>query len=134
MAVCSGPLRRRVIRSAVSPVAREFLKPKVAPTTEVVAGDVLDKRTLKDAMTGLRVAYYLIHSMGGEKNFEEEDRRAARNFGEAAREGGVRRIIYLGPGGPPPAALAPSAEPDPRPACGVGARLSGGGDRSGDAP
>ncbi|HET7854442.1 MAG TPA: NAD(P)H-binding protein [Candidatus Methylomirabilis sp.] len=62
----------------------EFLKPKVAPTTEVVTGDVLDKRTLKDAMTGVQVAYYLIHSMGGEKNFEEEDRRAARNFGKAA--------------------------------------------------
>jgi uncharacterized protein YbjT (DUF2867 family) len=85
----------------------EFLKPKVAPTTEVVAGDVLDKRTLKDAMTGVQVAYYLIHSMGGEENFEEEDRRAARNFGEAAREAGVGRIIYLGGLGDPRQSLSP---------------------------
>lgn len=85
----------------------EFLKPKVAPTTEVVAGDVLDKHTLKDAMTEVHVAYYLIHSMGGEKNFEEEDRRAARNFGEAAREAGVGRIIYLGGLGDPRQPLSP---------------------------
>jgi uncharacterized protein YbjT (DUF2867 family) len=85
----------------------EFLKPKVAPTIEVVAGDVLDKRTLKDAMTGVQVAYYLIHSMGSGESFEEEDRRAARNFGEAAREAGVGRIIYLGGLGDPRQPLSP---------------------------
>ncbi|MCI0655445.1 MAG: NAD(P)H-binding protein [Acidobacteria bacterium] len=85
----------------------EFLKPKVTPTTEVIAGDVLDKRTLKDAMTGVQVAYYLIHSMGSGERFEEEDRRAARNFGDAAREAGVDRIIYLGGLGDPSQPLSP---------------------------
>lgn len=28
--------------------------------------------------------------------FEEEDRKAARNFSEAAKAAGVKRIIYLG--------------------------------------
>jgi uncharacterized protein YbjT (DUF2867 family) len=34
--------------------------------------------------------------MGSTGAFEEEDRQAARNFAEAARRVGVRRIIYLG--------------------------------------
>jgi len=33
--------------------------------------------------------------MGSSGDFEDEDRLAARNFGEAARAAGVRRIIYL---------------------------------------
>ena len=34
--------------------------------------------------------------MGAGKDFEDEDRIAARNFAEAAKRNGVRRIIYLG--------------------------------------
>lgn len=74
----------------------EFLRPKVASQTEVVAGDVLDQGTLPSAFQGIDTAYYLVHSMGSAGDFEEEDRRAAQNFGAAAREAGVRRIIYLG--------------------------------------
>jgi uncharacterized protein YbjT (DUF2867 family) len=73
-----------------------FLRARVAPTTEVVAGDVLDQGTLPAALKGVRVAYYLVHSMGSTGAFAEEDRRAARHFAEAAREAGVRRLIYLG--------------------------------------
>ena len=47
-------------------------------------------------MAGVDTAYYLVHSMGSPGQFEEEDRRAAQNFVDAAREAGVRRIIYLG--------------------------------------
>jgi uncharacterized protein YbjT (DUF2867 family) len=74
----------------------DFLRPKLAPRTEMVAGDVLDPDTLPPAMQGIDTAYYLVHSMGSAGDFEEEDRRAARNFGGAARQAGVRRIIYLG--------------------------------------
>jgi uncharacterized protein YbjT (DUF2867 family) len=74
----------------------EFLRQKVAPSTEVVAGDVLDRRSLAVALEGVDAAYYLVHSMGSNGSFEENDRRAARNFGEAAKAAGVRRIIYLG--------------------------------------
>jgi uncharacterized protein YbjT (DUF2867 family) len=73
-----------------------FLSPRVAPTTKVAAGDVLDRETLPAAMKGVQTAYYLIHSMGSRGAFDEEDRRAARNFGQAARDAGVRRLIYLG--------------------------------------
>ncbi|HSE38235.1 MAG TPA: SDR family oxidoreductase [Blastocatellia bacterium] len=64
--------------------------------TEVIAGDVLDRRSLTPAFEGIDTAYYLVHSMGTSGDFQNEDRLAAKNFGEAAREAGVQRIIYLG--------------------------------------
>ena len=64
---------------------------------EVLQGDVLDRASLDPAFAGVDVAYYLVHSMAeGERGFEERDRNAAKNFGDAAREANVHRIIYLG--------------------------------------
>ena len=63
---------------------------------EVVQGDVLDTESLRIALDGIRTAYYLVHSMGSRGSFEDQDRVAARNFAEAARDAGVQRIIYLG--------------------------------------
>lgn len=74
----------------------ENLVAKVASTTEVVQGDVLDKASLMVAMEGVKTAYYLVHSMGAKTSFEVADRQAAKNFGEAAKANGVERIIYLG--------------------------------------
>lgn len=47
-------------------------------------------------MMGVDTAYYLVHSMGSAGSFEEKDRAAAPVYGDAAREAGVRRIVYLG--------------------------------------
>ncbi len=74
----------------------EFLAPRAGPNTQVIKGDVLDLPSLHAAMTGVEAAYYLIHSMGSSGVFEEEDRKAAANFVQAARAAGVKRIIYLG--------------------------------------
>lgn len=65
-------------------------------TTEIVQGDVLNAASLDAAMQGVGTAYYLVHLMSGSKNFEQDDRQAARNFAAAAKKAGVRRIIYLG--------------------------------------
>jgi uncharacterized protein YbjT (DUF2867 family) len=62
---------------------------------------------LGPALAGVDTAYYLIHSMGSPGNFEDDDRRGARNFAEAAAEAGVRRIIYLGGLGKERDALSP---------------------------
>jgi uncharacterized protein YbjT (DUF2867 family) len=51
---------------------------------------------LDSAFQDVHTAYYLVHSMGSAGSFEEEDRRAAANFAQAASTAGVRRIIYLG--------------------------------------
>ena len=75
---------------------RERLASRVGEGTEVVEGNALDPESLGPALAGVETAYYLIHSMGSDREFEEEDRAAAHNFGGAARRAGVRRIIYLG--------------------------------------
>ncbi|MGE3807352.1 MAG: SDR family oxidoreductase [Gemmataceae bacterium] len=74
----------------------EALRNRIAATTEAIAGDVFDADSLEAALAGIDTAYYFVHSMGGGRDFEEEDRRAASNFAAAARNAGVRRIIYLG--------------------------------------
>ena len=75
---------------------RPALASRVSPTTEVVEGDLLDATSLDHALAGIDVAYYLVHSMGAQGDYLEKDRIAARNFGDAARRAGVRRIVYLG--------------------------------------
>lgn len=73
-------------------------------------GDVMDARSVRAALEGVDVAYYLVHSLGTGPGFEETDRRAARIFGEQARAAGVRRIVYLGgltPSGVPERELSP---------------------------
>ena len=74
----------------------EFLSHRVPEGIEVVRGDVFDPDSLGVGLEGAESAYYLVHSMSDHGSFEEEDRRAARNFAEAARQCGVRRIVYLG--------------------------------------
>lgn len=63
---------------------------------EVVSGDVQRKESLAAALCGVTTAYYLVHSMVGERDFAAVDRQAAQNFAEAAKSAGVRRVIYLG--------------------------------------
>src|SRR5690348_3012374 len=62
---------------------------------DVVGGDVLDASTLGPALAGVDTAFYLVHGMGSRRDFQEDDRRGALNFGNAARAAGVRRIVYL---------------------------------------
>ena len=66
------------------------------PGLEVVPGDALDAGAVRSALEGIDVGYYLIHAMSSPDAFERLDRRAAGIFAEAARDAGVRRIVYLG--------------------------------------
>ncbi len=72
------------------------LRARVAATTEVVQGDLLDPDSLLRAMAGIDTAYYLVHSLGSAGDFETDEADGARNFVAAANRAGVRRIIYLG--------------------------------------
>ncbi|WP_329521259.1 SDR family oxidoreductase [Spirillospora sp. NBC_01491] len=67
-----------------------------AGDVEAVEADVLDAGSLRAALDGVDVAYYLVHAMGGGEDFRERDRRAARTFAGAAREAGASRVVYLG--------------------------------------
>jgi uncharacterized protein YbjT (DUF2867 family) len=64
--------------------------------TQVVQGDVLDTASMAAALHGVETAYYFVHSMGADHDFEEQDRIAAENFSKAAAAAGVQKIIYLG--------------------------------------
>jgi uncharacterized protein YbjT (DUF2867 family) len=74
----------------------DYLAARVAETTEVVAGDLLQPESLPQALDGIAVAYYLAHSMGSGQDFARDERRSAEHFAAAARATGVHRIIYLG--------------------------------------
>ena len=69
---------------------------EVEASTELVQGDVLDLSSLQAALQGVETAFYLVHSMGAGNDFAEEDKRGAKNFATAAKEAGVKRIVYVG--------------------------------------
>lgn len=77
---------------------------RVACGVPVLAGDAVSGTGLDEALAGIDVAYFLIHSMEAARpadgTFADRERRAAENFARAAARAGVRRIIYLG--GPAP--------------------------------
>jgi uncharacterized protein YbjT (DUF2867 family) len=73
---------------------------------EAVRGDVFDPRSLVEAMAGVDVAVYLVHSLD-DPDFERKDAQAAETFATAASEAGVRQIVYLGGLGDEEEALSP---------------------------
>jgi uncharacterized protein YbjT (DUF2867 family) len=84
---------------------------RVQVDVPVVQGDAVTGRGLDEALAGVDVAYFLIHSMepvaDADETFDARERRSAQNFVDAARRAGVRRIVYLG--GLVPAGARPSA-------------------------
>lgn len=78
---------------------------RVTADLPVVAGDALTGEGLDDALDGVDVAYFLIHSMeGAASGFADRELRIATIFAEAARRAQVRRVVYLG-------GLVPQAAP-----------------------
>jgi uncharacterized protein YbjT (DUF2867 family) len=67
------------------------------PGAEIIEADALNPDSLRQALDGVRLAYYLIHSMMlGPQSFATSDLVAARNFARCAQQAGVERIVYLG--------------------------------------
>ncbi|MGO9752473.1 MAG: NAD(P)H-binding protein [Solirubrobacteraceae bacterium] len=71
---------------------------RVSLALPVQAGDVVSGTGLTDALQGIDVAYYLIHSMEpcADGRFDTREAVAAENFAAAARSAHVKRIVYLG--------------------------------------
>ena len=94
-----GRLRRRLEEDGhrVRCLARDpvRLAGRVASSTEVFRGDLLDPPSLRAALQGVTTAYTLVHSMGSGEAFEEADRQAAKNFAAEAEACGVRKIIGI---------------------------------------
>jgi uncharacterized protein YbjT (DUF2867 family) len=85
------------VRSAL---ARTYPAATDLAELEIVRGDALTAEGLQQALGGVDVAYYLIHSMersaATNSPFAERELRAADNFATAANDAHVRRIVYLG--------------------------------------
>lgn len=63
---------------------------------EVVQGNMLDLESVRSAVDGVGVVYYLMHSMEeGQSDFSDADRRAAYNLVRALKKSSVKRVIYL---------------------------------------
>jgi uncharacterized protein YbjT (DUF2867 family) len=86
------------------------LLPALARTNDVIglsrreqpAGDVTwmqadatDAESVRRALEGVDVAYYLVHSLGM-SDFESRDRTAARTVAEQAARAGLSQLVYLG--------------------------------------
>ena len=82
----------------VKAMSRRELSDK--PGIKYVQADALVENDLDNALDGVEVAYYLLHSMEGDKkeweNFDKRESLQAKNFLNAATKAGVKRIIYLG--------------------------------------
>ena len=57
--------------------------------------DATDPASVRAALAGADVAYYLVHSLGS-SDFERRDRMAAETVAAEASIAGLRQIVYLG--------------------------------------
>lgn len=83
---------------AIRAMARRpsYLIERVPEGTEVVHGDVSEPITLDGALEGVDTAFYLVHALASSGDFERTEIAGARNFADAAKRAGVKRIVYLG--------------------------------------
>ncbi|MDX6538498.1 MAG: hypothetical protein QOI71_108, partial [Gaiellales bacterium] len=64
-------------------------------TVTWATADAGDPPSVRAALAGAEVAYYLVHSLGS-SDFERRDREAAETVAREAAAAGVRQIVYLG--------------------------------------
>jgi len=80
-------------------LARDPSRVTASSVDEIFRGDVLTADGLGEALDGVELAYYLVHSMepsADAESFADRELRSATNFADAARSAGVRRVCYLG--------------------------------------
>jgi uncharacterized protein YbjT (DUF2867 family) len=67
------------------------------PASDVtwMQADANDAESVRRALEGVDVAYYLVHSLGM-SDFESRDRTAAKTVAEQAARAGLSQLVYLG--------------------------------------
>ncbi len=86
-------LPRLVAKHEVTAVSRHAHAP--SDGVQWVVGDVGNPTSVRDALEGVDVAYYLVHSLGT-PDYAARDRRGAAIMARAAEHAGVRQIVFLG--------------------------------------
>jgi uncharacterized protein YbjT (DUF2867 family) len=85
---------RCLVRSREKLAGREWA---AHPDVEVCTSNLEDCAALAKDLASCEAAFYLVHSMtSAGAAYAERDRHLALQFASAAREAGVRRIVYLG--------------------------------------
>jgi uncharacterized protein YbjT (DUF2867 family) len=107
-----GRLTPRLLAAGyrVRVLARDAARARSVPwgqDCEIVEGSAEDAAALAEACADVDVLYYLVHSMGSGRDFEQTDARAARTVAAAAATAHVTRIVYLGALHPAGVALSP---------------------------
>lgn len=93
----AGYLVRCLVRSPAKARARPW---SGDPRVEIVLCRLDNEEETRAGLDGCAGAFYLVHTMeSAGKEFANRDERLARTFGEAAKDAGVRRIVYLGGAG-----------------------------------
>ena len=82
--------RVRVLSRGELPADTEW-----AERVESVHGDASDAGDVREALSGVNAAWYLLHSMDGRGDFVVRDRAMAELFARTAAEEGVGRLVYL---------------------------------------
>ncbi len=80
------------------------LSSRTCQHAQIIEADTFSPEGLRQALTGVDTAFYLIHSMGAGEDFSRLDRQSAENFLAACIDCHVQRIIYLGGLGDPSSA------------------------------
>ena len=63
---------------------------------ELHVADLTRPAGIAEALTGVDIAYFLVHMISDDENYPAIERAAAARFGRLAKEAGVKRVIYLG--------------------------------------
>lgn len=66
------------------------------PDRNWIEFDVDRPQTVRSAVRGCDSAFYLVHQMGSGTGYQQRERQAAYTFREAAEDGGLKRVVYLG--------------------------------------
>ncbi|MDB4937830.1 MAG: NAD-dependent epimerase/dehydratase [Labilithrix sp.] len=89
----------------VRATTRDVARAPKGNAVEWVRCDVNVRADLERALEGIDAAYFLVHGMGGgQHDYADKERKAARQFAEVAARAGVKRILYVG-------GVAPAAGP-----------------------
>jgi uncharacterized protein YbjT (DUF2867 family) len=65
-------------------------------SVEIFEGDATKTGVLDEALADIDLAYYLLHALMVSEDFEKVEEQLARDFGIAAKNNNVKRIVYLG--------------------------------------
>ena len=67
------------------------------PKVQIRLADLADETSLTRELEGCWAAYYLVHSMmSAGSDYADRDRQLALTFARAAKNAGIKRVIYLG--------------------------------------